>query len=44
MNLEAILERVIQKGVEIWDISSLSGPLVFCGVRIDDSERAKDYE
>lgn len=44
MNLEAIVERVIQKGVEIWDISSLSGPLVFCGVRIDDSEIAKELK
>lgn len=44
MDLEEILERVIQKGVEMWDITSLTDPLIFSGVMIDDSEIAKELK
>ena len=44
MKLEDIFDRVVQDGVEIWDITSLYGPLAFSGVLIDNAELAKELK
>ena len=44
MKLEEIIERVVHEGVEMWDIASLVGPLVYSGVMIDDRDLAKELK